>query len=47
MTQFLNITLDLLVGFGETLKIFFVTLALALPFGLVISFGSMSKWKPI
>ena len=47
MTQFLNITLDLLVGFGETLKIFFVTLALALPFGLVISFGSMSKWKPL
>ena len=47
MTQFLNITLDLLVGFWETLKIFFVTLALALPFGLVISFGSMSKWKPL
>ncbi len=47
MNQFFEITLDLLVGFGETLKIFFVTLALALPFGLVVAFGSMSKWKPL
>lgn len=47
MTQFLSITLDLLVGFGETLKIFLVTLAISLPLGLVIAFGSMSKWKPI
>lgn len=47
MNQFLEITLDLLVGFGETLKIFFVTLALALPFGLVVAFGSMAKWKPL
>ena len=47
MDQFLKITLDLLVGFGETLKIFFVTLAMALPLGLLISFGSMSRWKPL
>ena len=47
MDQFLNITLDLLVGFGETLKIFFVTLACALPLGLLIAFGSMSKFKPL
>ena len=46
MNQFLEITLDLLVGFGETLKIFFVTLAFSLPLGLVIAFGSMSKFKP-
>ena len=45
MDQFLNITLDLLVGFGETLKIFCITLALSLPLGLVIAFGSMSKFK--
>ncbi|MBQ1217943.1 MAG: amino acid ABC transporter permease [Clostridia bacterium] len=38
-------TLDLLVGFGETLKIFCITLALSLPLGLVIAFGSMSKFK--
>jgi polar amino acid transport system permease protein len=47
MEVFWNITLDLLVGFGETLKIFFVTLACSLPLGLVIAFGSMSKWKPL
>ena len=45
--DFFSITLDLLVGFGETLKIFFVTLAVALPLGLVIAFGSMSKFKPL
>ncbi len=28
------------------LEIFFVTLALGLPLGLIISFGTMSKWKP-
>ena len=47
MEQFLKITLDLLEGFGETLKICFVTLALSLPLGLLISFGSMSKFKPL
>ena len=47
MEQFFNLTLDLLVGFGETLKIFFVTLAFALPLGLIIAFGSMSKFKPL
>lgn len=47
MEQFVSITLDLLVGFGETLKIFFVTLAFSLPLGLIIAFGSMSKFKPL
>ncbi len=47
MEQFLQITLDLLVGFGETLKIFAVTLLFSLPLGLLISFGSMSKFKPM
>ena len=28
------------------LEIFFVTLALGLPLGLLISFGTMSKWRP-
>ena len=45
--DFFSITLDLLVGFGETLKIFFVTLACALPLGLIIAFGSMSKFIPL
>lgn len=47
MDRFLEITLDLLNGFGQTLSIFFITLLLALPLGLIIAFGSMSKFKPL
>lgn len=47
MEQFFKITLDLLEGFGETLKIFFVTLLASLPLGLIICFGSMSRFKPL
>lgn len=36
-----------MVGFGETLKIFTVTLACALPLGLLIAFGSIAKFKPL
>lgn len=35
------------VGFLQTLKLFFVTLLGAIPLGLVISFGSMSRFRPI
>ena len=35
------------VGFVQTLKLFFVTLLGAIPLGLVISFGSMSKFRPL
>ncbi len=35
------------VGFLQTLKLFFVTLIGAIPLGLVIAFGSMSRWKPL
>ena len=35
------------VGFLQTLKLFFVTLAGALPLGLLISAGSMSRFKPL
>lgn len=34
-------------GFMQTLKLFFVTLLGAIPLGLVISFGSMSRFKPL
>ncbi|MDY5022677.1 MAG: amino acid ABC transporter permease [Blautia sp.] len=34
-------------GFLQTLKLFFVTLIGALPLGLIISFGSMTKFRPI
>ena len=35
------------VGFLQTLKLFFVTLIGAIPLGLIISFGSMSRWSPL
>ena len=35
------------VGFMQTLKLFFVTLIGAIPLGLVISFGTMSNFKPL
>ena len=34
-------------GFVQTLKLFLVTLLGAIPLGLVISFGSMSKFRPL
>ncbi len=42
-----TVTLDLLKGFWETFKIFGLTLIFALPLGLILSFGSMSKIKPL
>ncbi len=39
-----TIFFTLLNGFGMTLKIFFATLAFALPLGLIIAFGSMSRF---
>ncbi|MBQ3593069.1 MAG: amino acid ABC transporter permease [Clostridia bacterium] len=47
MDQFLRVTGNLLEGFGMTLQIFAITLAFALPLGLIISFGSMSKFPPL
>ena len=35
------------LGFLQTLKLFCVTLLGALPLGLIISFGSMSKFMPL
>ena len=45
--MFLPVTLQLLQGFWESLKIFSLTLLFSLPLGLVISFGSMSKFMPL
>lgn len=45
--MFWQVTLNLLEGFGTTLKLFSLTLLFALPLGLVISFGSMSRFKPL
>ena len=45
--MFLPVTLQLLAGFWESLKIFVLTLAFSLPLGLIICFGSMSKFSPL
>ena len=45
--MFLPVTMELLGGFWESLKIFVLTLVFSLPLGLVISFGSMSKISPL
>lgn len=45
--SFVEVTLRLLSGFKVTCMIFELTLAFALPLGLVISFGSMSKFTPL
>ncbi len=42
----LSVTLTLLSGFKTTVLLFFLALLFALPLGLLISFGSMSKWTP-
>lgn len=45
--MFMKVTLSLLEGFETTFQIFILTLALALPLGLIISFGSMSRVSPL
>ena len=47
MYSFWEITLTLLDGFWVTLELFGLTLLFALPLGLIIAFGSMSRFKPI
>lgn len=46
-TTLLAVTLELLKAFWINLKLFGLTLLFALPFGLILSFGSMSKFKPL
>ena len=43
----LSVTLTLLEGLAVTLELFGLTLLFALPLGLVISFGSMSRCAPL
>ncbi|MBQ9443928.1 MAG: amino acid ABC transporter permease [Lachnospiraceae bacterium] len=45
--MFLTVTWTLLGGFLQTLRLFALTLLFALPLGLVISFGSMSRLRII
>ncbi len=45
MYSFWDVTLSLLDGFWITGKLFLLTLLFALPLGLIVCFGSMSKYK--
>ena len=45
--SFITVTQELLEGFALTCSLFFFTLLLSLPLGLLISFCSMSKFKPL
>ena len=45
--MFANVTLSLMGGFVTTIQLFCLTLVFALPLGLIISFGSMSRFTPL
>lgn len=44
--MFWTVTLSLLKGMGTAVELFAMTLLFALPLGLLIAFGSMSRWVP-
>ena len=45
--DFWQVNITLLQGFGSTCVLFFVTLLLAIPLGLVVAMGSMSQLAPL
>ncbi len=45
--EFAEVSLSLLEGLWENVRLFFSTLLFALPLGLIITFGSMSKFRPV
>ncbi len=45
--SFAEVTLELLKGFAVTCQLFILTLIIALPLGLLIAFGSMSRFLPL
>lgn len=47
METLLSVSFELLKGFGENLKLFALTLLLALPIGLIVTFCTTSKFKPL
>ena len=44
--MFVPVTLELLMGFWKSIQVFALTLLFSIPLGLVVCFGSMSKWQP-
>ncbi len=45
--MFIPVTMELLGGFWESIRVFVLTLVFSLPLGLVICFGSMSRFTPL
>lgn len=45
--SFTQVSISLAEGFLENCRLFFETLLFSIPLGLIISFGSMSKFKPL
>ena len=45
--SFQTVTVMLLEGFRLNIELFVVTLVLSLPLGLLVSFGTMSRFKPL
>lgn len=45
--MFWTVTQSLISGLGTATQLFAMTLLFGLPLGLVIAFGSMSKWRPL
>ena len=45
--MFQTVIMSLNEGFFKSLEIFLLTLLGAIPLGLIISFGSMSSFKPL
>ena len=45
--MFWTVTLSLLAGLGQLLKLFFLTLLFSLPLGLLIAFALRSRCKPV
>lgn len=45
--QLVSVSSELMKGFGQTTKIFLLTLVFSIPLGLLICFGSMSKFRPL
>ena len=47
MSDFISVSTELLKGFGENVKLFGLTLLFSLPLGLVVTFCTTSKFKPL
>lgn len=47
MEEFISVSVELLKGFGENVRLFVLTLLFSLPLGLIITFCSTSKFKPL